>query len=47
MIAALLVAAAAMLAQQPKLVDAKLETRALRGSLAQEVAGATATAFTA
>jgi hypothetical protein len=44
-IAALLVAAAAMLAQQPKLVDARLATRALRGSLAQEVAGATETAF--
>ncbi len=45
MILGLLVAAAAMVAQQPKLVDAKLETRALRGSLAQEVAGATEKAF--
>lgn len=45
MILGLLVAAAAMVAQQPKLVDAKLETRAMRGSLAQEVAGATEKAF--
>lgn len=40
-----LLVAAAMLAQQPKLVDAKLETRTLRGSLAQEVAGATEKSF--